>query len=107
MPTADDGGPLAGIFEDLYQGTLEYLGRYNDEALKLLGGFFTGSTPRVAVLVGLSWRWGPGRDAVAVLAWSACYAVLALWWRGLRRAAAGCGGSELVVLVSAVTVAAR
>lgn len=42
VPTTDDGGPVAGIFDDLYRWTVRYLEGYDDEALELLTGFVAG-----------------------------------------------------------------
>lgn len=42
VPTTDDGGPVAGIFDDLYRWTVRYLEGYDDEALELLTGFIAG-----------------------------------------------------------------
>ncbi|OZM77726.1 MarR family transcriptional regulator [Pseudonocardia sp. MH-G8] len=42
VPTSDDGGPVAGVFDGLHRWTLEYLDGYDDATLELLGGFVRG-----------------------------------------------------------------
>lgn len=65
VPIAQDDGPIAGIFEDLYQWTVQYLDGYEDDELELLLRFVSelnaASALRTAALTaGTQNQDGPG-----------------------------------------------